>query len=790
MHRIEVTWSLSLLPRGARRDASLAPRRSHSVRVRRSLRESPLLVVLPTAGVEVELRAAGGLGLENVEALAARRHLDLLRRSVREHLLLLARSARLKRREAVARLSDTEAARLQGKGTAANVRLGESLEGGHVALLHHGHGALDGGGLAVRNGTREVGVVGGRNRELRGRLLKLKDNDLVVALLHLHRGQEQRVLRPLHLPVASQVEAVHPHHALAPAQRADVRVLRRTLHVHHTLEEVRAGRRHLRDRLRLHRSHVRGRQVDAAELPGARKRGAVERHVRRKSLRVKHAAAVVQPAHDLHQNVDPRSLLRLEALQRRHVRTPDGARHAHSVDEDLRAVANVARDREHVARLRRNRAVQAVSERLSKLLHVGGRGQLERGLAVRQRVERHRRHERREARHLHVAERHPHAVGDEVRERRGVVRLDHLTHRQELVLRVAAEAVVAVLRDRRVVVVRRDVGREAGSAAVRSGEETEVGASEAHVQVERVTVLQAVGQRVRQTLRRGVGHGLAPVRQPAGVQLRGHARVHPGRVELLHRIARSADAAVAKGDHGRSLERTARHVANRPAVRGVHVRRVLAERLLRQRGEVLHVLLVRRLRRHVAVRAVLVLHLRHDDGPAVRVQVRLQDGLQLVEPLRHVVDVVRLVRADGDVLVDQPCGESTELPLAADVRSLTHHQQHAGGLHITDERLQVVVALEVELTLRLLVPVPGHVRLHRVHAQSLHALKDVRPVATRGAGVVERSGQQLDLLPVKPEGVIVNCELGRPDARAREEGRRRAQQVRRHFGTFNEVQIL
>ncbi len=140
----------------------------------------------------------------------------------------------------------------------------------------------------------------------------------------------------------------------------------------------------------------------------------------------------------------------------------------------------------------------------------------------------------------------------------------------------------------------------------------------------------------------------------------------------------------------------------------------------------------------VAVAAVLVLHLHHDDTAAVGAEVGTDTAEELGVVGAHLIQVQGIVTAQGDMgVLEQPGGQAAEFPLGADVRTGTEDDvepQLLGGL---DEAGNVQHIREIEDALFSLVEVPAAVGLHGVKAAGLQLGEAIRPVLGAGAVVVD-----------------------------------------------------
>ena len=143
----------------------------------------------------------------------------------------------------------------------------------------------------------------------------------------------------------------------------------------------------------------------------------------------------------------------------------------------------------------------------------------------------------------------------------------------------------------------------------------------------------------------------------------------------------------------------------------------------------------------LAVGAVFVLYLHHDDGAALVGSEGCELFAHLLLKELHALHEVWVFLAQLDVaLLQQPPRQATHLPFSADVGSGAHDDLHAMLLAETHKGCDVVLAGEVEDTLLLFVDVPEDIHTDGIHAQCLAHLDAVLPVGTRDAGIVQLGG--------------------------------------------------
>ena len=140
----------------------------------------------------------------------------------------------------------------------------------------------------------------------------------------------------------------------------------------------------------------------------------------------------------------------------------------------------------------------------------------------------------------------------------------------------------------------------------------------------------------------------------------------------------------------------------------------------------------------IGIVAVLVLHLHQDD----RASFGALPGRQLRQ--QHPVIFLHMAQERGvaypqlhALLPQKPRGQAAELPLRADVGRGTQNHIQPQLLSQPDEPLNVQDSFEPELSLLLLVHVPGDVGLHRVASQVLQLFQPVLPVFRNHPEIVD-----------------------------------------------------
>ncbi len=299
-----------------------------------------------------------------------------------------------------------------------------------------------------------------------------------------------------------------------------------------------------------------------------------------------------------------------------------------------------------------------------------------------------------------------------------------------------------LLADWGIVVVAGDVGLVALASGVGPRGEAEVRPAVNDVEVEGLPGPQQERHLLRQVVERGARPFLAPVREPARVGLGredGDARRHGAgqRPVLLVGAGVQAD--------GRTLD----------VARLEHVGRGAVGREERDVDPVPHPHLLQTpdVGPVVAVAAVLVLDLQHQDRAAACDEQRPHHLRQLRDVPLGRVHVARVEAADPDVWVLKQVGrDASEVPLRADVRPGPQQHPHALFLRDADEAGDVVAGGgEVERARRRLVEVPEDVGGDRVAAHRLRHPDAVAPVLRRDARRVHLAGNDLEGLPVEQE---------------------------------------
>ena len=161
----------------------------------------------------------------------------------------------------------------------------------------------------------------------------------------------------------------------------------------------------------------------------------------------------------------------------------------------------------------------------------------------------------------------------------------------------------------------------------------------------------------------------------------------------------------------------------------------------------------------LAVAAVFVLHLYHDDGATLLdgqvTQLFAYLGLKLLQAFHE--EGVFLAQAYV-LLLEEPPGQTAHFPFRTNVGTGAYDDIHAILLRQFHEGTDVVVVREVELIHLLLVDVPEDVDAQRVHAESLAHLDALFPVGTGNTGVMDFGSLHHEGLAVEQEGLVTDSE--------------------------------
>ena len=344
---------------------------------------------------------------------------------------------------------------------------------------------------------------------------------------------------------------------------------------------------------------------------------------------------------------------------------------------------------------------------------------------------------------------------------RGEVRADPLAQGVVLGRRTA------LLVDRRVVVVAGDVGLVALPARVRPRREAEVGAAVSHVEAERLLAGEQERDFLQELVELRPRPRLAPVGQPPRVGLGREDR--DAGSDLSRQIPVRLLGARVEPDGGSFQVARLEHVG-RGAVGG-------EERDV-DPGAHPHLLQPAQVGPVVAVAAVLVLDLEHQDRTTVRHEQRADDRCQAVHVPLGGLHVARVEATDLEVGDAEQVGrDAAKVPLGAHVGPGAEEHPQALGLDEPEEPGEVTLAgREVEHSLGGLVMVPEDVGGDGVAAHGLRHPDPVRPVLRgdpRGvqltADHLERRAVQQEVGRTQREGVL--RDLGGSSLRLGRDGR-------------------
>ena len=288
----------------------------------------------------------------------------------------------------------------------------------------------------------------------------------------------------------------------------------------------------------------------------------------------------------------------------------------------------------------------------------------------------------------------------------------------------------------------------AGGAAVH---EAEVGAAVEHVQVDGTAELKQLAHGVGQVLGIARDDVLAPAVEPAVPELHAHegpplAMLLMEGLELGEVLARAGPEVA--GDEDVVVDERACAQASAPRTVG-GAQGDIHPAVEHEVADAAQVLLV------LAVGAVLVLHLHHEDVATARDLALDQDGHERVIVGRNAGKELGVARARAQGAVgEQPGGQAAPLPLRADERRRADDDPQAELCRLVEEAGEVADALEVELAGTRLVEVPRHVGLDGVEAHRLEVVEGVMPVRRVDAEVVNRARENREGLAVEQELVL------------------------------------
>ena len=287
--------------------------------------------------------------------------------------------------------------------------------------------------------------------------------------------------------------------------------------------------------------------------------------------------------------------------------------------------------------------------------------------------------------------------------------------------------IVAGLTDWGIIVVAGHVGSE--SWRVGTGPVSPVGSAVGHIEAERDAFRQHLfdaGNHVGGWTGLMVG---APFVKPSAPELGAHQRGIGA--QLLQTGELLVDIGARTEIHGpdQVVQTVEGEIAGPVALEHLHI---LAEIAAEHVAYGCHILLV------LAIRAIFVLDLHHDDRAAVL----CSESFHLLgHLLLEEVDAFKEIGvafAQTDVLfLQQPPGESAHFPFGAHIGAGAQNHVHAVVAAQTHKFTEIVLSGEIEFARLRLMRVPEHIEAHGVHAQCLGLLDALVPVGTRNAGVVK-----------------------------------------------------
>ena len=142
----------------------------------------------------------------------------------------------------------------------------------------------------------------------------------------------------------------------------------------------------------------------------------------------------------------------------------------------------------------------------------------------------------------------------------------------------------------------------------------------------------------------------------------------------------------------------------------------------------------------VAVAAVFILNL-HRDYISALALLKIADLLkQPVIEVRNMLQIIGIGAAQAHISVlEQPCGQSAEVPFGADIRAGSDYSIESDLLGGLDEPPDVKSAREIKFALFRLVHIPADIGLNRVKARRLELFEPVLPIFGHDAEIVHRA---------------------------------------------------
>ena len=290
--------------------------------------------------------------------------------------------------------------------------------------------------------------------------------------------------------------------------------------------------------------------------------------------------------------------------------------------------------------------------------------------------------------------------------------------------------VVAPFGQQSAVVVACD-GRLIFVVVVFSGCEAEVRAAVEHIEVEARVDIKKSLYLIRYAVRAAGVVRLAPVVKPAAPELRAHLR--RGLVESFKGVEYNGRARAEVQRLEQVGERAAGEHTVVVAVGGEE--HDLCAAVEHELFDISEILLV------VAVAAVFVLDLHGDYVAALALLKAAYLLKQPVIEVRNVLQIIGIGAAQAHISVlEQPCGQSAEVPFGADIRAGSDYSIESDLLGGLDEPPDVKSAREIKFALFRLVHVPADIGFYRVKARRLELFEPVLPIFGHDAEIVHRAG--------------------------------------------------
>ena len=155
--------------------------------------------------------------------------------------------------------------------------------------------------------------------------------------------------------------------------------------------------------------------------------------------------------------------------------------------------------------------------------------------------------------------------------------------------------------------------------------------------------------------------------------------------------------------------------------------------------------------------AVFIFDLHQHDGsafgPLEFAELRQQNG----EVSVHRIQIRRIAAADPQSrFVQQPGGQSAEVPFRADVGARTQDDHQSQRLRQTDIAFDVQSSGKLEASFRLLMQIPRQVGFHRVQSALFQFDQAILPGIRMDSEIVHRTGTENGWFPVHKECFFLN----------------------------------